>query len=216
MGGVGALLAASSDQALVLQARQQQVQGPLLQAMGEDSGAKLAQHPGVNTGLGQTQPKRIFPVDPQPDRVGRLPVSQVLRHLQHRDQRQPPRRPARPTPYSERLSELGIPEQHAQLVSDLDRQRRLPPLAVDSTHRPGDLLGRLRPRPRLDRHHTPPGDKRRKHDHDQASEHPTKLASRVHPNAVNRWVKRYRQGGFQALSERRRDIGRAAGACQPL
>src|SRR6266536_5998486 len=31
----------------------------------------------------------------------------------------------------------------------------------------------------------------------------------VHPNAVNRWVKRYRQGGFQALSERRR--GRRAG-----
>jgi transposase len=31
----------------------------------------------------------------------------------------------------------------------------------------------------------------------------------VHPNAVNRWVKRYRQGGFQALSARRR--GRRAG-----
>ena len=31
----------------------------------------------------------------------------------------------------------------------------------------------------------------------------------VHPNAVNRWVKRYRQGGWDALSERRR--GRRAG-----
>jgi transposase len=31
----------------------------------------------------------------------------------------------------------------------------------------------------------------------------------VHPNAVNRWVKRYRQGGFHALSQRRR--GRRAG-----
>ncbi len=31
----------------------------------------------------------------------------------------------------------------------------------------------------------------------------------VHPNAVNRWVKRYRQGGFHALSEGRR--GRRAG-----
>jgi transposase len=31
----------------------------------------------------------------------------------------------------------------------------------------------------------------------------------VHPNAVNRWVKRYRQGGWDALSQRRR--GRRAG-----
>ncbi len=31
----------------------------------------------------------------------------------------------------------------------------------------------------------------------------------VHPNAVNRWVKRYRAGGFKALSEQRR--GRRAG-----
>src|SRR5215207_4485861 len=27
---------------------------------------------------------------------------------------------------------------------------------------------------------------------------------RVHPNAVNRWIKRYRQGGGDGLSERRR------------
>jgi transposase len=32
---------------------------------------------------------------------------------------------------------------------------------------------------------------------------------RVHPNAVNRWIKRYRQGGWDSLSERRR--GRRAG-----
>jgi transposase len=32
---------------------------------------------------------------------------------------------------------------------------------------------------------------------------------RVHPNAVNRWVKRYREGGWDGLSERRR--GRRAG-----
>jgi transposase len=27
----------------------------------------------------------------------------------------------------------------------------------------------------------------------------------VHPNAVNRWIKRYREGGWDGLSERRRD-----------
>src|SRR5207247_704967 len=32
----------------------------------------------------------------------------------------------------------------------------------------------------------------------------------VHPNAVNRWIKRYREGGWDGLSERRR--GRRAGA----
>jgi transposase len=31
----------------------------------------------------------------------------------------------------------------------------------------------------------------------------------VHPNAVNRWIKRYREGGWDSLSERRR--GRRAG-----
>src|SRR6266699_4844662 len=31
----------------------------------------------------------------------------------------------------------------------------------------------------------------------------------VHPNAVGRWMKRYRDGGFHALAERRR--GRRAG-----
>ena len=31
----------------------------------------------------------------------------------------------------------------------------------------------------------------------------------VHPNAVNRWIKRYRQGGWAGLSARRR--GRRAG-----
>ena len=31
----------------------------------------------------------------------------------------------------------------------------------------------------------------------------------VHPNAVNRWIKRYRQGGWAGLSEQRR--GRRAG-----
>src|SRR6266496_4540746 len=31
----------------------------------------------------------------------------------------------------------------------------------------------------------------------------------VHPNAVNRWMKQYRQGGWDALSQRRR--GRRAG-----
>jgi transposase len=31
----------------------------------------------------------------------------------------------------------------------------------------------------------------------------------VHPNAVNRWIKRYRQGGWAGLAERRR--GRRAG-----
>ena len=31
----------------------------------------------------------------------------------------------------------------------------------------------------------------------------------VHPNAVNRWIKRYREGGWDGLSERRR--GRRAG-----
>jgi transposase len=40
---------------------------------------------------------------------------------------------------------------------------------------------------------------------------------RVHPNAVNRWVTRYRQGGWEALSARRRGrrLGEQAALSQP-
>jgi hypothetical protein len=65
---------------------------------------------------------------PRPHRLGRRPVGQVLRPLQHRHQRQPRRGPARTAPGPERGREILITHPLAQPIADLHRQRprRLP------------------------------------------------------------------------------------------
>jgi hypothetical protein len=55
-----------------------------------------AEHPVIEPGLGQLHPQRVLPVDATCHRPSRLPISQILRVLQHRHQRQPGRR--HPTP----------------------------------------------------------------------------------------------------------------------
>ena len=63
----------------------------LLDPAHDQAGAELAQNGEVKPGVGELQAQRILPVDPPPDRVGRLPVAQPLGELQHRDQGQAPR-----------------------------------------------------------------------------------------------------------------------------
>jgi hypothetical protein len=49
----------------------------------------------VEPRVGQLKPKRILPVDPGTHGIGGLAVAQLLEELEHRDQRQPPRRQTR-------------------------------------------------------------------------------------------------------------------------
>jgi hypothetical protein len=116
VGGVGALFPARADQPLGSQGVQQQVQHPLLQAVLDHPSAELAEHRGVEPLVVEVQPERVLPGDLVPDRVRGLPIGQVLRHLQHRDQRQPARRPPWPAADAEPGGELGVREQLPQPV----------------------------------------------------------------------------------------------------
>ena len=155
MGGIGALLAASPDQARGRQTGQQRVQRHLLQARIRHLVPELGQDRVIKARVIKRQPQQVLPVDPGPHRLGRCPVGQVLLPLQYRHQRQPRRRPARTAPVPERGRELLILQPLAQPVTDLHRQRPRPLTGVLGGDRRGDLRIRLRPGGRLHAHGIP-------------------------------------------------------------
>ena len=63
--------------------------------MVKQAGAELAQDAVVEARVGQVQGQKVLPVDPRPNRIGRLPVGKALAELHQRDQGQPPRRVGR-------------------------------------------------------------------------------------------------------------------------
>ena len=97
MRGIGPLLPARLEQAVRGKALQQRVQRRLLQSRVRDLRPELRQHRVIEPGIIQGQAEQVLPVQPGPDLLGGHPVGQVLRPLQHRDQRQPRRdQPGRP------------------------------------------------------------------------------------------------------------------------
>ncbi len=70
----------------------------------DEAGAELRQHAEVEPRVGQLQLQGIFPVDPAANGVGGLTVAELLEELEHRDQRQAPRRKARLSPGGIELS----------------------------------------------------------------------------------------------------------------
>jgi hypothetical protein len=91
MAGIGALLTARGHQSLTLQHIQQQIQRFLLHTMSDQPGTELTQDRGVEPSVIKLHTQRVLPVHPEPHPVRRAPISQIFSHLQHRDQRQPPR-----------------------------------------------------------------------------------------------------------------------------
>lgn len=84
---------------------------------------ELAEHRVVETGIVQLKTQTIFPVQPAADRLGGLPVTQVLRVLQHRHHRQPSRRQAPPPVGRIPVGEILVPEQLVQPVAHPHRRR---------------------------------------------------------------------------------------------
>jgi hypothetical protein len=93
--GVGALAPAGLEPAQVAEARQQHVQQPARGAAVDQPAAALAEHRVVEAGVLERQREGVRPVDPAPNRVGRLPVGEVLGELEDRHQGPPPGRRAR-------------------------------------------------------------------------------------------------------------------------
>jgi hypothetical protein len=63
----------------------------------KQAATKLAKHGVVETGIGQVKGQQILLVDPRPDRLSRLAVTQALTELHERDKRQTPGRVRRRT-----------------------------------------------------------------------------------------------------------------------
>jgi hypothetical protein len=97
------------------------VQHALKQALGgfvlEQTGAELAQHAVIKTGVGQVEGEQIFPVDPTADRLGRLTVAQPLAELHQRDQREAPWGVGRLTKGGVEVGEVHIVEHGAEPVT---------------------------------------------------------------------------------------------------
>ena len=75
----------------------------------EQPAPELTQDGEVEPGVGQLQREQVFPVDPAPHGVGRLPVAQPFAELQERDQSQAPGR-------IRRLAQLGVEVGEARIV----------------------------------------------------------------------------------------------------
>jgi hypothetical protein len=151
MGGVGPYPTPRLDQPLADQPFQQRIQRQPDQVLTHQPVTELAQHARVEPRVLQLHTDGVLPGDPVPDRLGSLPVGQVLRELQHRDDHQLGRRDPRLTPHPERTGERLVGIHSTQLVPDPHRQV---PLARRRTRRPRSHLRNLRPRLGLHRHDT--------------------------------------------------------------
>jgi len=154
VGGVRALPAAGLEQASGLAGVEQLVQEPLLGAAGQQARAELAQHRVVEAGVGQLEPKQVLPVDAGAHRLRGLPVGQVLAELQQGDQRQAPGRQARLAEPGEEVGEVGVGEDGAELVAELEERIAL---AEGRARNACRLLGHRLDRVGLERHDRPPG-----------------------------------------------------------
>jgi hypothetical protein len=157
MGRVGALTAPRGDQPQLDQPIQEDLEGHTLQVVGDQPGPELREHAEVEAGIGQVQAQTVFPVDTPADRVGGLPIGEVLRELQHRDHRQLSRRNPRLAPDPERVDERPVSEDLTQLVTHPHSQRGFPERR--SGHHRG-LLRNLRKHTRTHRHHHSPHPRR--------------------------------------------------------
>ena len=76
----------------------------------------------VEAGVGQLEPEQVLPVDAGAHRLRGLPVGQVLAELQEGDQRQAPGRQARLAEPGEEVGEVGVGEDGAELVAELEER----------------------------------------------------------------------------------------------
>ena len=114
---VGALLAAGLDEAARLEALQHGVQEQVLGPARDETGAELAEHAEVETGVGQLEPERVFPVDAGAHGIGGLPITEVLQKLEDRYKSQSPRGQAGLAPGGEEAVEILVLVEGAELVT---------------------------------------------------------------------------------------------------
>ena len=101
------------------------VQKQMLRLPSDEASAELGEHAEVEAGIRQLEPERVFPVDAGAHRVSRLPVAEMLEELEHRDQRQPPRRQAGLASGGVKRGEVLVLVKGAELVAQPHDHRAL-------------------------------------------------------------------------------------------
>src|SRR6185369_13922243 len=66
------------------------LQQALLRAAGQKTVSKLAEHAEVKARVRQLEAEQVLPVNPRPDRLSGLPITQALAELHQRDKGQAP------------------------------------------------------------------------------------------------------------------------------
>jgi hypothetical protein len=122
VGGVGALPPARLDQPGILQPLKHQTQHCIRPPTLDQAGTKLRQRRVIEAGGLQLQAQGVLPGDPVRDRLGGLPVGQVVPELQDRhhqqQRRRQPRLPARGVHVGELAGgEVHVAKQRAQRVT---------------------------------------------------------------------------------------------------
>ena len=96
---------------------EQPIEQTLFHARATEAVAELAQKRVVEAGIGKVESQKVLPVDPRPHRLGSLPIAQALPELHQGHQRQPPGRVGRLTVGREKVGEVAVCENAAELVA---------------------------------------------------------------------------------------------------
>jgi hypothetical protein len=145
VGAVGALLTPCLDQAARLEALKHPVEQQVLCPTCDEAGAELGKHAEVEPWVGQLETERILPVDPGANRISRLPIAEMLKELEHRDQGQPPRCKAGLAACGVERAEVLVFVEDAELVAQPHHNCALGKCRVGNTHCLGrDRTNRLR------------------------------------------------------------------------
>src|SRR4051812_382624 len=111
MRGVGPLPPPGLEDAELSGDLEHPLQQALLRAAGQKTISKLAEDTKVKARVGQLEAEQVLPVDPRPDRLSGLPITQALTELHQRDQGQPPG-------WAGRLTLLGIEVGEVAILED--------------------------------------------------------------------------------------------------
>src|SRR3954466_9644049 len=90
MRGVGPLPPPGLEDAELSGDLEHPLQQALVRAAGQKTISKLAEHAEVKARVGQLEAEQVLPIDPRPDRLSGLPITQALAELHQRDQGQAP------------------------------------------------------------------------------------------------------------------------------
>src|SRR3954454_9154621 len=117
MRGVGPLPPPGLEDAELSGDLEHPLQQALLRATGQQTISKLAEHAEVKARVGQLEAEQVLPVDPRPDRLSGLPITQALAELQQRDQGQAPGRTGWLTLLGIEIGEVAILEDRPKRVA---------------------------------------------------------------------------------------------------